>query len=309
MPCPPVPDMPAMPCEELLERRALERVLGLFRLVCHALHGTRLPAGNPVPPPRSGRDQGEPTHSSDPSLNRWCFQIGTSALSVSMSSRDASNDVPRCAEVVATTTATSPMSREPTRWTRGDPVHVVGRGDPLAHLAQPVEGRGMGGVVEPEHALAVVVVAHPADEEREAARGLVVEGGDHLVDLQLGLAQVHQPQCRMARPRWRGLRHAGEASPYPRKRGDPALAGAAGRRHARGDGLGRLGGPRGPGRGRPRRGRTPPRRRPRAGAAAAPGPAAAAPGPLHRGGRAPYAAHRRAPGGRAARADQQRRAG
>ena len=68
-----------------------------------------------------GRDagviSGDPTHSSVPSANRWCFQIGTSSLRVSMSARDASKDVPRWAEAVATTTAASPICRVPVRCT------------------------------------------------------------------------------------------------------------------------------------------------------------------------------------------------
>src|SRR5262245_60088033 len=43
------------------------------------------------------RGYGVPTHSSVPSLNRWCFQIGTVALSSSIRSRQASIASPRCA--------------------------------------------------------------------------------------------------------------------------------------------------------------------------------------------------------------------
>jgi hypothetical protein len=110
-----------------------------------------------------------------PSSKRWCFQIGTSALRVSIRAREASNAWPRWAAVVATTT-----------------VDVVLRGDPLAHLAQLGQCGGVGGVVEAVDVTAAVVVAHPADEEGEAAGGLVVEGGHHLGDVQRGLAQVHE---------------------------------------------------------------------------------------------------------------------
>ena len=64
---------------------------------------------------------GEPTHSSVPSPKRWCFQIGTSALSVSISAREASKASPRCAAVVAMTTAMSPIARLPVRCTAATP--------------------------------------------------------------------------------------------------------------------------------------------------------------------------------------------
>ena len=64
-----------------------------------------------VPVPRRTRatGQGAPTHSSSPSLNIWCFQIGTSALSRSIRAREAVNASPRCAAESATTTAASPI--------------------------------------------------------------------------------------------------------------------------------------------------------------------------------------------------------
>ena len=63
----------------------------------------------------SSGGQGVPTHSCVPSSKRWCFQIGTSAFKVSMSMRDASKASPRCADVVATMTAMSPMASVPVR--------------------------------------------------------------------------------------------------------------------------------------------------------------------------------------------------
>ena len=42
-----------------------------------------------------------PTHSSVESSKTWCFQIGTSALRVSISARDAAKASTRWAEVVA----------------------------------------------------------------------------------------------------------------------------------------------------------------------------------------------------------------
>ena len=43
--------------------------------------------------------QGVPTHSWVPSVNCWCFQIGTSALSVSISALDAAKASPRWARL------------------------------------------------------------------------------------------------------------------------------------------------------------------------------------------------------------------
>jgi hypothetical protein len=38
----------------------------------------------------------------------------------------------------------------------------------------------------------VVVVAHPADEERQAAGSVVIEGGDDLGDVERGLAEIDE---------------------------------------------------------------------------------------------------------------------
>src|SRR4029453_1267054 len=65
-------------------------------------------------------------------------------------------------------------------------------------------------VVEPDDALAVVVVADPAHEQGQPARGVVVECGDHLVDHEGRLAQADEPDAR------RGLHHAAHASTYSR---------------------------------------------------------------------------------------------
>src|ERR1700729_2796363 len=52
---------------------------------------------------------GLPTHSVVPSVNRWCFQIGTEAFSTSIRSRHASNASARCGQATAATTARAPM--------------------------------------------------------------------------------------------------------------------------------------------------------------------------------------------------------
>src|SRR4051794_32349096 len=57
--------------------------------------GTRGADGGEARPTRARTAQGVPTHSSVPSVNRWCFQMGTSSLSVSISARDAANASPR----------------------------------------------------------------------------------------------------------------------------------------------------------------------------------------------------------------------
>jgi hypothetical protein len=46
----------------------------------------------------------------------------------------------------------------------------------------------MGGVLQPADAEPVVVVADPADEQGEAARGVVVEGVEDLGDVERRLA-------------------------------------------------------------------------------------------------------------------------
>ena len=58
-----------------------------------------------------------PTHSSDPSVKAWCFQIGTVALNSSTSAWHTSNASRRCSALTAATTAISPMVRWPIRWT------------------------------------------------------------------------------------------------------------------------------------------------------------------------------------------------
>ena len=107
--------------------------------------------------------QGVPTHSSVPSANAWCFQIGTSAL---RRVDQRPGGVERLAAVgrrrSRTMTAMSPISSVPVRCTAASAEHVVLDGDLLADLAQPVEGAGVGGVVEAGDALAAVVVADPA---------------------------------------------------------------------------------------------------------------------------------------------------
>ena len=64
---------------------------------------------------------------------------------------------------------------------------------PVGHLAQPVQRRRVGGVVEVVDLLAVVVVAHHADEEVHAAGRGIVHRGEHLGRIERGLAEVEQP--------------------------------------------------------------------------------------------------------------------
>ena len=75
---------------------------------------TRPPVARP-PPLNDGALRADPFLV--PSENVWCFQIGTSRLSSSISLRQASNASPRCGQDTATTTARSPTSSSPTRWT------------------------------------------------------------------------------------------------------------------------------------------------------------------------------------------------
>ena len=151
------------------------------------------------------RRYGVPTHSSVESSKTWCFQIGTSALRVSMRSREAANASPRWAAVVATTTARSPICSGPDAVHRGHTAHVVRGRDPTAHVLEPGERRGVGGVVEGADALAAVVVAHLADEEGEPTGAVVAERVDDLGHVERGLTDgdeahgvTHVAECRGA---------------------------------------------------------------------------------------------------------------
>ena len=127
---------------------------------------------------------GSPTHSSVPSANCWCFQMGTVPLSVSIRSRHASNASPRCGAETAATTARSPISRCPTRWTRSEARDVVAAGDLAAYPLQRLDHAGVGRVVERRHGRTVVVVTHDADEQRDAPALGVLHEREHLVDAQ-----------------------------------------------------------------------------------------------------------------------------
>ncbi len=136
--------------------------------------------------------------------------------------REASNAVPRCADVVATTTAMSPMSRLPTRCTAATPVHVVLGGDALAHLAQLLQ-RGRG-------ARSSRARARPC-RGRGRARGRRTASARRRPRrraLSITSSTSSGVSRRSTRPHGRrGLRHAAHLSTYPAKGGDPALAGAA----------------------------------------------------------------------------------
>ena len=84
------------------------------------------------------------------------------------------------------------MASRPTRWTAATPCTSYSSAT-RRRPAQRVERGRVGGVLQPAYAVPVVVVADPADEERQPARGLVVERGDHLGDVQRGLAEVDEP--------------------------------------------------------------------------------------------------------------------
>jgi hypothetical protein len=51
----------------------------------------------------------------------------------------------------------------------------------------------VGGVLQATDAEPVIVVADPADEERQAPGRVVVQGGQHLGDVERGLAEVDEP--------------------------------------------------------------------------------------------------------------------
>ena len=136
--------------------------------------------------------QGVPTHSSVPSTNRWCFQIGTVSLSSSMRARLASKASARCTAAAATTTATSPMASDTDPMDRGDRDDVVLLADAAGHLAQPRQRRRVGGVLEPDDAVVVIVVTHGADEHVDTTGPPVRHGRDHLGHIEGRLAQLDQ---------------------------------------------------------------------------------------------------------------------
>ncbi len=109
-----------------------------------------------------------------------------------MSAREASKASPRCTAAAATTTAASPIASAPTRCTA-----ATARTSYLSRrrrddLAQPVERRRVGGVLQPDHAVVVVVVAHGADEHVDAAGSAVRHGRQHLGHVERGLADVDE---------------------------------------------------------------------------------------------------------------------
>ena len=86
---------------------------------------------------------GVPTHSSVPSANPWCFQIGVCRLSSSISCRAASNASSRCGAETATTTAMSPIVELADPMDGRDGLDVELGRDLLGHLAH----HGLGGRV------------------------------------------------------------------------------------------------------------------------------------------------------------------
>ena len=85
-----------------------------------------------------------------------------------MRSRAASKAWPRWAAAAATTTARSPISRQPDAVHRRHRGHRVPFDHRTDHVPEPVERGRVRGVVEVRHRLRVVVVAHRPDEERHA---------------------------------------------------------------------------------------------------------------------------------------------
>ena len=88
---------------------------------------------------------GRPTHWVSPETNSCSFQIGTSALRVSIRCVQAASASPRWTAPVATTTARSPTSRWPTRCCDGDGDHVVLLGRLLGAPTQRLLGAPGGG--------------------------------------------------------------------------------------------------------------------------------------------------------------------
>ncbi len=99
-----------------------------------------------------------------------------------------------------------------------DPVHgrqrdhrVVAH-DPFGHLTQLHLGVRMGAVAECGDGLALVVVTHRADEQREATSGIVSNRSQHLGDVERCRTQPDQPDLschgadtsRASFPSWLG---------------------------------------------------------------------------------------------------------
>ena len=136
---------------------------------------------------------GELTHSSRPSWKTWCFQTGTVALSRSIRAREAAYAWPRCGADAATSDR-DVADLQVTGAVHGrkrDDLEL--RGHALGHLAQPVQRRRVGGVVEVVDLLAVVVVAHRSDEEVHSPGGGIVHRCEHLGRIERDLAEVEQP--------------------------------------------------------------------------------------------------------------------
>ncbi len=114
-------------------------------------------------------------------MKTWCFQIGTVSLSRSISAREASKAWPRCADAVATMTAASPMASVPVRWTAATAWTSYDEAISARHLLQPVERRGVRGVVESGDALAPVVVTDVADEQVDTAGRVAADRVEHLL--------------------------------------------------------------------------------------------------------------------------------
>ena len=159
-----------------------------------------------------GRQQvaADPSSSPHSRLTQWAlpsgahsfFQIGTRALICSIASRQAAKASARCGALRAPTiTARSPTASWPLRCTAARRTPGVPRGD---------RGRARGRsrarrvrvrfVVEARDRLAVGVIAHGADEQRDAADGGRLQCGEHLVDRQRRLADRAQPRTRAPLP-------------------------------------------------------------------------------------------------------------
>ena len=135
-----------------------------------------------------------PTHS-DPSSNTSRFQIGTSCLSCSMHASHARNAGVRCAAAQAITTAASPGASAPTRWTIATSTRVCAR-DLRADLGElPLRHRRVRLVLEPDHALAVRLLAHRPGERHDPAAARARHRVHHLGERERA---VHDPEAPLA---------------------------------------------------------------------------------------------------------------
>ena len=152
----------------------------------------RRPAASPYDGTRAG-SYALLTHSLPPSPNCWCFQIGTVAFSSLIRARRRQTPCPGA------------RRRPPPRpRVRRRPARRVGarrqargrRSGPLSFplpAAQLSRGGRVGAVGEPQDSPVLIVIPDDAGEQGDASGGRVLNGAQRLVNGQLLMPQLGQP--------------------------------------------------------------------------------------------------------------------